>query len=90
MVEKQPKPRGRAALPVRTGRFIRDYLEKCGEGYLSEIHSSLKFEIGEQGSFALPLVPSGRCKIQVWTKGGKLDLASFEVRAGETTQVELP
>ncbi len=46
--EEQPKPRGRAALPVRTGRFIRDYLEKYGEGYLSEIHSSLKSEIGKQ------------------------------------------
>ncbi len=45
--EEQPKPRGRAALPVRTGRFIRDYLERYGEGYLSQIHSSLKSEIGK-------------------------------------------
>ncbi len=41
------KPRGRAASEIRTGRFIRDYLERYGEGYLSEIHSSLKSEIGK-------------------------------------------
>lgn len=44
--EGMPKPRGRAAYPVRPGRFIRDYLEKYGEGSIAGMHSELKSEIG--------------------------------------------
>lgn len=36
------RPRGRAASPVRTGLFIRQYLSEHGEAYQAEIHRALK------------------------------------------------
>ena len=47
MVERrEPKPRGGAAREIRTGRFIRDYLEKVGETSIAELHGALKSAIG--------------------------------------------
>jgi len=48
MVEKrrEPKPRGGAAREIRTGRFIRDWLEKVGEDSITGIHGALKSQIG--------------------------------------------
>ncbi|MBI4287774.1 MAG: hypothetical protein HY671_05010 [Chloroflexi bacterium] len=39
------KPRGRAGSEVRTGRFIKQWLEKNGEGACSEMHQSFKQHI---------------------------------------------
>lgn len=36
------KPRGRAALKVRAGLFIKEWLEKVGEDSISGIHSAYK------------------------------------------------
>ncbi len=36
------KPRGRAALKVRTGLFIKEWLEKVGEDSISGMHSAYK------------------------------------------------
>ncbi|NVM23943.1 MAG: hypothetical protein HWN68_19465 [Desulfobacterales bacterium] len=44
--ERVPKPRGRAAAEIRTGLFIRDWLEKVGEDSLIGIHGALKSKIG--------------------------------------------
>ena len=55
-----------------------------------DLRASLKLKLDDQGRFSLPLVPSGPCKIQVWTQAGKLDLVTFEVMPNKTTQVELP
>lgn len=41
-----PRPRGGAAKPIRTGRFIRDYLRRYGEAFIADIHGALKSEIG--------------------------------------------
>ena len=41
-----PRPRGGAAKPIRTGRFIREWLLRFGEGAINEIHQSLKSAIG--------------------------------------------
>ncbi len=48
MAEKrrEPKPRGGAAREIRTGRFIRDWLEKVGEDSITGIHGALKSQIG--------------------------------------------
>lgn len=35
-------PRGRGAWKIRTGLFIKEYLEKHGEAYISEIHKAYK------------------------------------------------
>jgi len=43
---KEPKPRGRAASEIRTGRFIKKYLEKVEEDSLTGIHGALKSQIG--------------------------------------------
>jgi hypothetical protein len=42
------KPRGGAAKPIRTGKFIREWLLKYGEGAINEIHSELKSAIGKE------------------------------------------
>jgi hypothetical protein len=75
----------RASGPVATQSD--PFLQWLGPG---QLQGSLNFPIDARGIFNLPLVPSGPCKIQVWTTTGKQDLASFEVRAGETTVVALP
>ena len=41
------RPRGGAARPIRTGKFIRNWLLKYGEGAINEMHGSLKSEIGK-------------------------------------------
>ena len=50
MVEerRKPKPRGRAAAEIRTGLFIRDWLEKVGEDSITGMHGALKSEIGRR------------------------------------------
>ncbi|MBA7709495.1 hypothetical protein ES703_118413 [subsurface metagenome] len=49
MVERrEPKPRGGAAKEIRTGRFIRDWLEKVEEDSIVGIHGALKSEIGRR------------------------------------------
>lgn len=39
---KVTRPRGRAASPIRTGLFIRQYLSDHSEAYQAEIHRALK------------------------------------------------
>ena len=46
--EREPKPRGGAAKEIRTGRFIREWLEKVGEDSISGMHSALKSEINRR------------------------------------------
>lgn len=49
MVEpREPKPRGRAAAEIRTGHFIKEWLEKVGEDSIIGIHGALKSEIGRR------------------------------------------
>ncbi|MBA7699230.1 hypothetical protein ES703_107920 [subsurface metagenome] len=50
MVEerREPKPRGGAAKEIRTGHFIRGWLEKVGEDSITGIHGALKSEIGRR------------------------------------------
>jgi len=43
---REARPRGRAAAEIRTGRFIKQYLERVGETYIAEIHGALKSQIG--------------------------------------------
>jgi len=47
-IEEQPRPRGRAAAEIRTGRFIRAYLEQVGEASISDLHGALITEIGRR------------------------------------------
>lgn len=46
--ERAPKPRGGAAREIRTGLFIRDWLERVGEDSIIGIHGALKSEIGRR------------------------------------------
>jgi Carboxypeptidase regulatory-like domain len=55
-----------------------------------DLRATMGFLIDAQGHFDLPLVPSGSCRIEAWIPSGKIELVRFDVRAGETTQVELP
>ena len=50
MVEerREPKPRGGAAREIRTGRFIKAWLEKVKEDSIIGIHGALKSEIGRR------------------------------------------
>jgi len=45
---EERKPRGGAAREIRTGLFIRDWLERVGEDSISGIHGALKSEIGRR------------------------------------------
>lgn len=45
---REPKPRGGAAREIRTGHFIRDYLERVGEVSITGLHGALKSEIGRR------------------------------------------
>jgi hypothetical protein len=47
---EEPKPRGRAASPIRTGHFIRDKLEEVGEASIAELHSMLISQIGRENA----------------------------------------
>lgn len=52
MVERrEPKPRGGAAKEIRTGRFIKEWLEKVGEDSITGMHGALKSEIGRRNMF---------------------------------------
>jgi len=53
MVEEkpEPKPRGGAAKEIRTGLFIRKWLEKVGEDSITGMHGSLKSEMGRRNLF---------------------------------------
>lgn len=44
--EEEPKLRGRAAAFIRTGRFIKQYLEELGEASIASCHSKLVSTIG--------------------------------------------
>lgn len=46
--EREPKPRGGAAKEIRTGRFIKAWLEKVGEDSISGMHGALKSEIARR------------------------------------------
>ena len=48
MVEerREPRPRGRAASEIRTGRFIQTRLQRVGEDSIVGIHGALRSEIG--------------------------------------------
>ena len=50
MVEerREPKPRGGAAREIRTGHFIKEWLEKVGEDSIAGMHSALCSEIGRR------------------------------------------
>lgn len=48
MLEREPKPRGGAAREIRTGRFIRGWLEQVGEDTITGMHGALKSEIGRR------------------------------------------
>jgi hypothetical protein len=77
---------GRRASATPAGQS-EPFLEWFGPG---DLRATMRFRIDEQGQFDLPLVPSGSCRIEAWIPSGKFELARCEVRAGETTQVELP
>ena len=47
---EEPRPRGRAASPIRTGRFIRDKLEDVGEASIAELFSMLTSAIGRENA----------------------------------------
>ena len=44
--ERKPKPRGGAAKEIRTGHFIKAWLEKVREDSIIGIHQALKSKIG--------------------------------------------
>ncbi|GAI78371.1 unnamed protein product [marine sediment metagenome] len=50
MVEerREPKPRGGAAKEIRTGHFIREWLEKVGDDSITGMHGALKSKIGRR------------------------------------------
>lgn len=50
MVEerREPKPRGGAAKEIRTGHFIKAWLEKVEEDSITGMHGALKSEIGRR------------------------------------------
>jgi len=50
MVEerREPKPRGGAAREIRTGHFIKAWLEKVHDDSIAGIHSALSSEIGRR------------------------------------------
>ena len=43
---REPKPRGGAAKEIRTGHFIKAWLEKVDEDSITGIHGALRSEIG--------------------------------------------
>ena len=53
MVEKrrEPKPRGGAAKEIRTGHFIKAWLEKVEDDSIVGMHQALKSEIGGRNMF---------------------------------------
>lgn len=46
MEQREARPRGGAAKEIRTGHFIRNYLEKVGDVSIVDLHGALKSEIG--------------------------------------------
>ena len=45
---REPKPRGGAAKEIRTGHFIKAWLEKVDEDSITGIHGALRSEIGRR------------------------------------------
>lgn len=57
--QRQPKPRGGAAKEIRTGHFIKAWLEKVDEDSITGIHGALSSEIGRRpAGRLLRLLPS--------------------------------
>ncbi|MFC1919613.1 hypothetical protein ACFLWX_02340 [Chloroflexota bacterium] len=52
---RQTHLRGRAACPIRTGLFIRDYLLHRGEGSPADMHRALKTAIQEENDKRIPI-----------------------------------
>lgn len=48
--EREPRPRGRAAAEIRTGRWIKEWLERVGESSIAEAHQGLMSEIGRHNA----------------------------------------